>query len=199
MVLKMRTVGSWLRVGPRRVLDVGYWTVVVVLAVVLGSRVFSSVLPRDSRPVVDVARLQEGDNVPNVEMIVMSRAAGRRSTMLLSELWKESCVALVFFDPYCAVCRELASRWQGRRNLGKTGGVRIHWISINVDDDLVNEFQLEYGLPTPVLRVTSIDDSWRIGVVRTPTLYWIDTDGKLKGPLSTDAAEASATVSGCGV
>jgi peroxiredoxin len=124
------------------------------------------------------AGLQLGSAAPSFELPDL---AGR--TRKLSE-WRGRRVLLIFFNPKCGFCVQMAPAWVGlpQDRLGAAP------LLITTGDPLENQkFFDEYGLPGPVLLQKQMEIASIYRVSGTPVGYLVDEEGKIASEMTAGA------------
>lgn len=118
-----------------------------------------------------------GDTLPDIGVVNDSDGA-----MLLSAALQNECRLVLFFHSACVWCQRLAPEWQG---VSESDGVPVVWISLPDAPGSAATFIRRYRLKRPFYRLSSMQDTWRLGVVGTPIAMLIGPGLTFQGFVDT--------------
>jgi peroxiredoxin len=90
-------------------------------------------------------------------------------------------ILLVFFNPHCGFCKQMAGPLAERANHLKALDPLPLLVSTGAAEDN-REFMLEHGLTCPIWLQTGMEVASRFNVAGTPIGYLIDAEGRIASP-----------------
>ncbi len=173
------------------------------LSLLIGFRVASARAHRDVMRDGPVSTVAVGDTLPNEALDVHD--GGLRSqwfltakTTNLKGLAGTGCAIVIFFESTCPACEQMAPRWVGLRQL-QVGdrSARVVWVSVNREDRGGTQFLRGMHVTGSWYAVRSLEQVHALGVRAWPTIYIIDSYGRLAGLGDTDPARVKTLPKAC--
>ncbi len=129
--------------------------------------------------------LEQRDPLDDVSMGVHDRAGDVTLTTTLLTLVSDArtpCSLLVFFNPLCPLCDEMATVWGGveRIERGEMMAV-VRWITVAPQLEENQPFMQGHLLPEPMYSLPGMEQGAAIGVDRWPIVYLVRNDGVFLG------------------
>lgn len=135
--------------------------------------------PKSVRPGTELSRVTLGRRPSGRSIPLLAFATGKTT---LARLFSQQCGVVVFFESSCPVCRRIAERWRGLRDLAPSGAVvPVVWVDVNRDDAGADAFRREFDLGGDGIYVRSRHDLGELGVQFWPIAYLLDPQGRFVG------------------
>lgn len=107
--------------------------------------------------------------------------------------WRGQRLLLIFFNPHCGFCRQMAPDLAALPVEG-TNGHLLPLVITTGEIEANRKFVAEYGLRCPVLRQEQMEVASQYQAHGTPVGYLIDEQGKIASPLAVGAQALLALV-----